>query len=224
MADPCTDCPEYVKATVRAPVQLALDQLKSIIKLSDAVNEVLDSIASGIAAQVGLVVDAIPDPPLLDLSEITDLLTCPLTPIALFLNPTDLAALDPRELFTRTQAILVDYIEQIISDYETALAALTDASVVAIAKRYFDDLKRIQLDAVNYGRAIGITAFVETTCPEEFDLGPYAEFDALSSTITLDDLIPDSLGVNAKALMDELQRAENKFLAWRALSTANITF
>lgn len=224
MADACTGCPDYILSAVRAPVQLALDQLLAIKKLTNVLNNLLESLAEGVAPSVSAVVDAIPTAPVFDLSEILDTLTCPLTPVALFLNASDLAKLDARELYTSVQDILTAHIERITTNYDTALAALEDFSVVAIAKRSFADLKRIQLDEVNYARAIAITAFVKTTCPEEFEAGPYARFETESTGFSLDDLIPTDLGPNGKALMDELQRAENKLLAWRALSTAPAGF
>lgn len=220
----CDDCPDFIKSAVRAPVQLALDQLLAIKKLTNALDVVLNDISSGVAATLTAVVDAIPDPADFGLTAILDTLTCPITPIALFLNPTDLALLDPRELYKRLQGTIEAHIEKIIADYDAARTALADFNVIEIAKRSFDDLKRIELDAVNYARALAITVAVKGLCLEEFAEGPYDEFEAESTGFTLSDLVPDSLGTNAKALLDELQRAENKFLAWRLLSTAPVVF
>jgi hypothetical protein len=226
MADACTDCPEYIRSAVRRPVQDALDQVRSVKNITQFLNAAIAGKVGNAAASVAAVIATIPLPPVLDVSEIVSTITCPLTPVALALDPTLLAALDPRVVVQPLQNTFAQFVRDLMRSYDDALEALAEASVVSIIRRVFDDIKNINFDAANLAKAIAITAYVETTCPEEYADGPYQDLDAELTDFTLDKgFVPvDQLEDDVRDVMLELGEGELKIAAWREAATFSAVF
>lgn len=219
--DICTNCPDYIKAAVEAPVRLALQQIRTIKKRTAFMNAALvGKITSSLTGAVQAVVDAIPVPPVFDLAEIINTFTCPLTPVAIELDPSLLVQFDPRTLWKRLQDIFRAYNAQLGKDYEGGLASLQGADLVKIGKSYFEDLKRTEFDEKAFGRAVAISAYVLGICPVTHAAGPYAEFDAEITDFDLSGFIPiDTLEAAVRDFMLVLMEGELKLEAWRIAAT-----
>ena len=219
MADACADCPDYIRSAVREPVAVVLGQVRSVKAIANLFNNALAGISDIPLQAVCDIVDAIPVPPVLDLTEILDVLLCPLTPVAVAVDPTLLATLDPTEQFRLIQDTFRRFLIRLVADYENALLSLI-SNTVNIAKRLFEDLKRINLDAILLVKAIAITEFVETTCPEEFVDGPYDELDEELENFDLTGFVPTTdLDPDVEALVLKLGEGETKLEAWRFAAT-----
>jgi len=92
MADNCTNCPDFIIAPLVARVNTAVQEVNEILSLVDGVNAIEEEVTDEIINQLKLLVDAIPLPPVIDLSLIVDALKCPLTPLALAMSPADLSS------------------------------------------------------------------------------------------------------------------------------------
>lgn len=224
MTDACSSCPNYIVAAVRTPVEKALSQVRSVKRRVLSVNAVLKEIVGTAAADIAAVIAIIPIPPILDLAEIVSALTCPLTPLALAVDAATLANLDPREVFALIQNQIAQFTQDIIEDYDNALAVLASFRVVQIAQRFLEDLLRINLDVVLLAEAVTIAAFVESTCPEEFADGPYKDFQDEISGFSLDGVIPSTLDSGVSDVLTELQTGNTKIEAWKTLGSAPIAF
>ena len=90
-----------------------------------------------------------------------------------------------------------------------------------MAKQYYEDLKRIALDVEVLAYAVAITEYVKGVCPDEFDNGPYKEFEDEVDGFSLDGLfVPvDDLDPEVVDTMLELGAAEAIFEAWRVLAS-----
>ena len=222
MADACEDCPPFIRTAVEAPVVEATRNIRAIKQMSNFLNEALKTLVEDLQSKIATVVAAIPLPPIVDLGFVVDLLTCPLTPVAVALDPVILAALDPEALWKQAQGAFQAYLSQIVSDYENALADLQEFNVVKLAKQYYEDLKRIALDVEVLAFAVAITEYVKVTCPDEFANGPYQEFEDEVDGFTLAGLfVPvDELDPEVVDTMLELGAAEAIFEAWRVLATS----
>lgn len=219
--DACTNCPEYISAPVERVIENALNQVRTIKKRTDLINAALKDAAAATTAAVATVVAAIPVPPVFDLPEILETFKCPLTPVAIGLDPSLLVQFDPRTLWKRIQDGFRGYLSDIVADYESGLQALDGSEFVALAKNYFEDLKRTEFDAVAFAYAVGISAYVLGVCPITHADGVYAEFDDeitdfdLLGFVPIDSLIPDVL-----PLITALGEGETKIEAWRIAATA----
>ena len=69
-----------MKEAVRRPVGDALQKVENLKKMTDIINDAISAIVGDAATDVDAVVTAIPDPPVLDLSYMVSILTCPLLP------------------------------------------------------------------------------------------------------------------------------------------------
>ncbi|RKX63112.1 MAG: hypothetical protein DRP42_08005 [Tenericutes bacterium] len=221
----CTPCPDYIKFAVRRPVSDALAQVNAIKKLTTALNAAMTGLMGDVKDAVAAVVDAIPAPPAFDLSEMLDLITCPLTPVAIGLNPALLASIDPRELFRLVQQQFNAYISEIRKNYEDALQALQEWNVVRILKQYLEDLKRVEFDEADFLVAGAIVIYVKAVCPDDEYLdGPYQAFEEAVTGWSLDGLIPTGLDSDVNDVMLELNRAEATFALWKALAVMPVPF
>lgn len=218
--DACTNCPDYISAPVEAFVSRSLEQVRTIKKRTRLVNEALRGKVAAVQAAVQAIVDDIPVPPVFDLSEILDTFTCPLTPVAIALDPSLLVQFDPRTLWKRIQDQFRAYLSRIMSDYENALAAVEGFDLVKIGKNYFEDLKRTEFDAAAFAKAVAISAYVLGICPITHAAGVYAEFDEEITDFDLNGFIPiDSLDDDVRDFMLVLMAGETKLEAWRIAAT-----
>ena len=216
--------PELHPSAVQQPVEDALGQVRAVKRRAQAVNTALKGIVGSAAADVAGIAALIPLPPILDLAEIVSVLACPLTPLALALDASILASLDPREVYGLVQKQIVLFTRGVIADYEAGLKGLGSFKVVGILKRFIEDLLRINLDAVLLAEATAIATFVQGTCPEEFAAGPYQEFLDEITGFSLDGVVPSTLDSDVSAVVVQLQVGDGKIAAWKALGSAPIPF
>lgn len=225
----CATCPPAVKAVLRRRVQQDLDRVLFIKYLTTsfnrALNELAAKIANDLAALLNLVA-AIPSP-VIDLSEIIAWLTCPLLPIAILEDPSlkndAFEALDPRQQKRILLAMLSAYVDDITNIYMTGLRALESYDLIALAQKYLDELKRLDLDAESFARSCIITAtvaglgIVDDGCKEEYNIGPYARFTEEISTFSFTSTYPSGFDPQVATVMDALANAEAKMAGWRLL-------
>lgn len=225
MADACSLCPNYITEATRAPVAAALGQVRSVKKRAASINVALKGLVGTAAADVATIVALIPVPPVLDLTQIVSIIACPLTPLALALDAgITLANLDPKEVYRLVQRTIAKFTAKINADFEAGLESLASAKVVLPAKRFLDDLLRINLSATLLAEAVTIVAFVKTTCPEEFAAGPYQEFEDEITDFSLDGVVPSGLDSDVDGLLTGLQTGETQIGAWRVLAAAPAPF
>ena len=218
--DACTACPDYIKAMVEAPVALSLRQIRAIKKRTLQVQAALRGIVGPIQAAVQAAVDAIPVPPVFDLSAILNTFTCPLTPVALNFDLTLVTQFDPRTVWKMMQDTFLPHLAQIIFDYESTLATLEGADVVKIAKTYYEDMKRTEFDDGAFEYAVAVSAYVLGVCPVTHAEGVYAEFDAEVQDFDLTGFVPIlSLEDEVRDFMLVLNAGELKLEAWRIAAT-----
>lgn len=218
--DACTNCPDYISAPVEAAVAFALQQVRTIKKRTRLVNEALRGKMAAVQAAVQALVDDIPIPPFFDLSEILATFTCPLTPVAIALDPSLLVQIDPRTIWKRIQDQFRSLLSQLTADYENGLSVVEGFDLVKIGKNYFEDLKRTEFDATAFAKAVGISAYVLAICPITHAAGVYAEFDAEITDFDLSGFIPiNSLNDDVRDFMLVLMEGETKLEAWRIAAT-----
>ena len=218
----CVDCPDYIKATVAKPVEKALGQVRSVKKVTESFNAIVadftDSLVQEIVSDLTAVVNAIPDPPTLALGDVVSLITCPLLPIAIGLDPSLLSGMDPLSIINRIKATLKDYIEDITRDYEKALKVLSSWQNINIGKRFFEDLKRVNLSVVVLAEASLLSAFVKSVCSDIYTGSVYEDFDNEMSDFSVTGILPVNLSETFQPVMTKLQEAEVKLGAWRLLA------
>lgn len=224
MADACSLCPNYITAAVQKPVEEALGQVRSVKRRAQSVNAALKGIVGSAVADIAGVVSLIPIPPILDIPEIISIIACPLTPLALALDATLIANLDPRELYGLVQKQIVQFTKDVIKNYEEGLKLLGSFKVVGIAKRFLEDLLRINLDAVLLAEATAIAVFVQATCPEEFEDGPYQAFLDEITDFSLDGVVPSTLDSDVSGVLTQLQVGDTQISAWKTLGSAPVPF
>lgn len=236
MADACTPCEDFIVQAVRRPVQDALNKVLAIKELTNAVNVATDAFVTDVSGAMDAIVSAIPDPPVVDLSFITGIITCPLTPIVVLgqdsvvdLTPAEMAAvlagLDPREIWKNVQRQFKAYLLKIRKDYEDALRELTEWGVIKVVKRYYEDIKRIRFPAKELAVATALCAYVTAVgCSDEYENGPYAQFEEEITTFSLSGVLPSGLSGDTLAVAQKLNEAETKFAGWRALATLPVPF
>ena len=219
--DACTDCPDYISNAVEAPISFSLQQVRTIKKRSTLIQAALRGIVGPIQAAVQSAMDAIPIPPVFDLSEIINTFTCPLTPVAINLDPSLITQFDPRTLWKQIQDQFTAHLSKITFDYEGTLATLEGADVVRIAKAYYEDMKRTEFDSGAFQYAVAVSVYVLGVCPITHAAGVYAEFDEEVTDFDLTGFVPIlSLEAEVRDFMRVLNEGELKLEAWRIAATA----
>ena len=230
----CATCPDPVKAVLRRRVAGDLARVRAVKYATTALNRALTELANKISDDlVALIamVGNIPEP-VIDLSELIAWLTCPLLPIALLEDPSlknDLFhVLDPEIQKQKLKSMLKAYVEDLSRIYDEALRRLNSYDLIRLAKKYLDELRRIDLDAESFARSLIITAtiaglgVVDPGCAVEYNAGPYAAFALETSTFVFTDLYPSGFDPQVAAVMDQLAEAERKLSGWRLLIITGI--
>ncbi len=221
----CSDCPDLVIATVAAQVQRTLDKVRRIKAVTTSFNRLLAQIGDKVLDDLNGLVDLIPDPPVLDLSDIVAYYLCPLTPVALEIDLTLLQNMDPRLVEVRVRAILKNESARVIKLYNEALRTYRSYDLIVTMQRYVTEVYRAMEDAgefileypVNLGRAV----LVQQLCPDIYNDSQWP-FRALVTEITdwsFDGVIPTGLDDRAAAAVRLVARAEQKLLAWKTVGT-----
>jgi len=218
----CQNCPDYIKAAVSQPVDVALAQVLSVKKLVTSFNnfirnfpqDALDAILSELS-QI-----TIPAAPVIDPGEILNILTCPITPIAIGLDPSILAAMDPTRVLVMIQQVMGRYLNELVRTYDQALRALEAWKTVKVLQQFFTDLKRVNLNALVIAEATALCAAVKALCLDFYTEGPFQQFDQEISTFSVTGFLPSGIDSKATSVMAKLQENELKIQAWRALAVA----
>ena len=79
----CSSCPDYVVQSVAAKSREVLAKIQRLKYLTSIFNRLIKDIANQILGDLQALVDLIPDPPVFNLTEYINLITCPLTPLAI---------------------------------------------------------------------------------------------------------------------------------------------
>lgn len=221
----CSDCPDLVVATIAAQVQRTLDKVRRIKEVTRSFNLLLAQIGDKILDDLNDLVGLIPDPPVLDISDIVDYFLCPLTPVALEIDLTLLQNMDPRLIAVRVRRILKDETARVIALYDAALRKLRSYDLVKILQRYIAEVYRAMGDAlefileypINLGRAL----LVKAMCPAIYADGQWP-FQALVTELqdwSFDGVVPSGIDARAEGVVRLVAQAEVKLLAWKNVAT-----
>lgn len=205
-------CPDPVVYTLRGRVQRELDKVLAIKTATGFFNSATKDVVGGAGPDIDNAVAAIPSAGDLDFTDILEYLTCPLTPLALGLNLTDLSALDPTLLLNKVKGLRSGELENARKSYETSLSSSPSGGLIKIARKYTNELLRLQFDATSFTEAVIISATVLALCgSEEYEAGPYAAFANATSDFSFQNGVPSTLDQNAAAIVQKLLTAEAKF-------------
>lgn len=221
----CADCPELVVGTIAREVQKTLDKVRRVKELTRTFNRLLTEIQGKIEDDLQALIDRIPTPPVLDISDIIDYYQCPLTPIAVQIDLTILRNMDPRLVGQRLAVIIRSETEAVIRLYEEAVRRLRSYDLVRLVRKYIQEVYRVMEDAtrfvleypVNLGRAL----LVKELCPDIY-ADPGRPFKALVDEVTtwsFDGLMPSDIDSRARSVVRVLAQGESKLLAWKTLGT-----
>lgn len=221
----CDTCPELVVGTIAREVQRTLDKVRRIKALTTAFNRLFSEIADKILDDLDALVDLIPAPPVLDISDIVAYYTCPLTPVALEIDLTILQKMDPREVGVRIRRIMREEGNAVIALYEEAVRRLESYDLVRLVRKYIQEVYRVMEDAaafvlefpINAGRAL----LVKVLCPDIYE-DSRRPFKALVEELTdwsFDGILPSGIDERGKDAVRILATAESKLLAWRTVGT-----
>lgn len=212
----CGTCPDAVTATLRRKVQVELDKLRSITRLTSFFNDAFGETAGVGVSDVDAAVASIPTPTPLNFLGILQYVTCPLTPLALGLGIGDLAGLDPNTQLQKVKALSTGNIDTARSNYEKSLGNSVNAKLISQARKYEREMRRLQFNPESFAEALVISASVFVVCgQEEFVSGPFQAFATLANDFSFTGGVPSTLDQNLAALIQKLTQAEAKFKALR---------
>ena len=216
----CGTCPDAVTFTLRRIVQDQLDNVRSIKSLTDALSRALQDIAGLADLDITGLLDGIPDIPAIDFTDILGYLTCPLTPLALALDLSQIQALDPTVQLQKLKRLAQSEIEQARATFEDALTASPYRQLINIARRFATEITRIRFDEVRFAEAVLISATVLAVCgTDEYQDGPYQDFANEVQDFSFVGGVPADLETNVAAIVQKLVQSELKFKAAAAALT-----
>jgi hypothetical protein len=127
----CTQCPDQIVEVIAANVRDTMWRIQRIQRLTTLFNRLLEEIALSylaiIKTRLDELYDLIPEPPIADVNFLVGLLTCPLTPAALLLEPSLLTELDPRRIIKKFQDAGAIFLRKLETIYDLALADIEAA-------------------------------------------------------------------------------------------------
>lgn len=216
----CGTCPDAVTFTLRRIVQEQLDNVRSIKSLTDSLSRALQDIAGLADLDIQGLLDGIPEIPTIDFTEILGYLTCPLTPLALALDITQIQALDPNVQLQKLKRLAQSSIEQARAAFETALDESPFRQLINIARRFATEITRIRFDEIRFAEAVLVSATVLAVCGTgEYEAGPYLEFANEVQDFSFVGGVPADLDANVAAIVQKLVQSELKFKAAAAALT-----
>jgi hypothetical protein len=180
-------------------------------------NDSFGSVAGTGFEDVNSAVSAIPSPHNLNLVEILQYVTCPLTPLALALGDLDdLLTLDPSAQAQKIKGLSTGDIDEARKSYEKVLGNSANAKLIKQVRKYEAELRRIQFNAQSFAEALVICATVQVVCGnEEFVTGPFQSFATLANGFSFTGGVPSTLDTNLAAVVQKLKQGEDKFKALR---------
>ncbi len=221
----CDTCPEVVVGTIAAEVQRTLDKVRRIKYLTTVFNRLFSELAGKIEDDLSALIDLIPTPPVLDISDIVAYYTCPLTPIALEIDTTVFQNMDPRLAAVRLRRVMQAETNAVIALYEEAVQSLRSYTVVRLIRKYVQEVYRTMEDAaafvLEYPINLGRSILVRELCPDIYD-SDARPFKALVEELqdwTFDGILPAGVNSEAESVIRILATGEARLLAWRTLGT-----
>ncbi len=122
----CNDCPDMIIETIAYNVRRTMYRVQRIQRLTTLFSRLLEDVAETILALIARRLDElyalIPEPPVADIAFYLSLIRCPLTPLALAMDPSLVALLDPREVLKRYKACARQYLCRAENYYDMTLA------------------------------------------------------------------------------------------------------
>jgi hypothetical protein len=219
----CT-CDLTVIAPLAAQVQDVLSKIQAITKLTADMNRLNGDIAASVVDNLSILVPSIPLPPVLNISTLLGLATCPLTPLALGLSSDALAALDLRSLAIRYKRVLTAQSAQVQAQYDQLLQGLQSATVVIQMRKFVTECYRAMGDVADfiaaYPAALQTCLLIKGICNEIY-VNPSYPFLALvdvSSTWSFDGFLPSEVDPRALPVLKILAQAEIKLNSWRTIA------
>jgi hypothetical protein len=215
----CDGCPDYIKAKIERPVSRALRQVKAVKQVingfTSVVRDFTDELVDSMTVDLDALVIEIPPPPTLDFTDIIGLITCPLLPLALALDPSVLAQLDPQKVIDMIKREMKEYVDKLMAEFEEAKRALPTFPNLRVFDRFFKELKRLRVDTVLIAETTATCLYVQGVCRDYYESGPFAEFMEEVSDFSVTGLIPSGIPDVVTPIMNKLNEAEAKLASWR---------
>lgn len=222
----CSNCPAQVINVIAGQVSDILGRVERMQELTVNFNAAfLRTLTVTIQDDLNAWIAAIPLPPVIDLTSILAYLTCPLTPLALNIDPLLLANMDPRQLYY----LLVDEWNQTAIDvnaaYIQSTANLNSARLIQFAQLYMQELYQTMGDPfefqLNLATATGYTAYISQVCPDLYinPQYPFAAFTAAITDFTFNGLLPNGIDPAVLPVLNMVVEAETRILGWKTLLT-----
>jgi hypothetical protein len=209
-------CPDAVVYALRGRVQRELDKVLAIKNATGLFNRASKDVIGNAAGDIDSALATIPTASPLNYLDLVQYLTCPLTPLALGLSITDISALDPTIALNKVKGLRSGEIEHARSNYEGVLSSSANSGLIRIARKYVNELLRLQFNSSSFTEAVIISATVLATCgTDEYTAGPYAAFANAVTDFSFQNGVPTGLDQNAAAIVQKLLSAEAKFKALR---------
>jgi hypothetical protein len=220
----CT-CDLTVIAPLAAQVQAELDRVQAVIQLTKDMNQLNGDLAGSVLDNLSILVPSIPLPPVLNISTLIGLATCPLTPLALGLSADALAGLDLRSLAIRYKRVLSAQGAQVQAQYDSLLAGLQSSTALVQMRKFVTECYRALGDVVDfieaYPAALQTCLLVKQICSEIYanPIYPFQDLVNLSSTWSFDGFLPSGIDPRALPVLKVLAQAEIKLNSWRTIAT-----
>ena len=221
----CSYCPEPVLSTLREYISEPYKAFRDVKKLSTILKVAATSLTTEALAALKIIVDAIPFPLVLNPIDILKYLTCPLTPLAITVDPTLINQIDPRTLIAKIRSQLAAYVAEIEDNFEEALRKL---EVWTTIKTVRDFIKACMRTILSRPRglldAVIVCGLVQATCPKVYKDSVFNDFMDIFTTFDTSSVLPlpaDFTGPLKEACV-LLATAYMKIAAWTIVAGGGI--
>jgi hypothetical protein len=151
-------------ATLVGIVQPQLDALLAVKKLVDSLKVMEVNFDTGMTVDITDALANIPVIPVPNLGTVLSYLTCPLTPLALVVDPSKFSGLDPRAALAQIRKMYGEQIQQAVNNYIRCLDASVHFRMINRLQYVIVEWRRLKLDPTALAKAVVITATVKATC------------------------------------------------------------
>jgi hypothetical protein len=187
----------------------------------------LDALADKIVDDISNLAGTIPTPSIPDFGnplQVLQLLTCPLTPLALVEDPDLLNEVDPNILRAKFSRIIRYQCQYVTANYEAHVDSLQSADIINMFRGFLKDVYRVLLNptdfVISFALSSAYSLIVQSICPDTFDdeTYPFKAFDEARSSFSFDGLVPGGMPSNATAVCSTLAVPELKLQDWQRLT------
>lgn len=205
-------CPDAVVYTLRSRVSRELSKVRAIKAATGLFNTATQEVIGNAGADLDAAANLIPTPVPINYLDLLQYLTCPLTPLAIGLELSDIQSLDPNVALAKVKNLKTGEVENSRKNYESYLASSTNSDLVKTARKYALELLRMEFNSASFTEAVIISATVLAVCgQEEYQAGPYASFANEIVDFSFQNGVPSGLSQNAAAIVQKILNAERKF-------------